>query len=42
MVEAGLLFAILVVLVSISCFYLIADDLREYVRARLHMLNPAD
>jgi multidrug efflux pump subunit AcrB len=32
----GLLFATLVVLVSIPCFYLIADDLREYVRARLH------
>jgi len=32
----GLLFATLVVLVAIPCFYLIADDLREYVRARLH------
>jgi multidrug efflux pump subunit AcrB len=31
----GLLFATAIILISIPCFYLIADDLREYVRARL-------
>jgi multidrug efflux pump subunit AcrB len=31
----GLLFATAIILVSIPCFYLIADDLREYTCARL-------
>jgi len=34
----GLLFATLIVLISIPCFYLIADDLREHVRAKLRAL----
>ena len=32
----GLLFATGIILISIPCFYMIADDLREYVRAKLH------
>jgi multidrug efflux pump subunit AcrB len=38
----GLLFATVIILIAIPCFYLIADDLREYTRARLHMLKHAD
>ena len=37
----GLLFATLVVLISIPCFYLIADDLRDYVRAKVHEIVSA-
>ncbi len=36
----GLLFATAIILVSIPCFYLIADDLREYVRTRLRAWFP--
>jgi multidrug efflux pump subunit AcrB len=36
----GLLFATGIILVSIPCFYLIADDLREWSRARLHLWFP--
>jgi multidrug efflux pump subunit AcrB len=32
----GLLFATLLILLALPCFYLIADDLRESVRSRLH------
>jgi len=37
----GLLFATVIILISIPCFYMIADDMREYVCARLHALFPA-
>jgi len=36
----GLLFATAIILVSIPCFYLIADDLREYIRTRLRAWFP--
>ncbi|MGD8311916.1 MAG: efflux RND transporter permease subunit [Gammaproteobacteria bacterium] len=36
----GLLFATGIILVSIPCFYLIADDLREWTRTRLHAWFP--
>jgi multidrug efflux pump subunit AcrB len=36
----GLLFATAIILVSIPCFYLIADDLREYTCARLRAWFP--
>jgi len=36
----GLLFATAVILVSIPCFYLIADDLREYVTTRVRRRFP--
>jgi len=36
----GLLFATGIILVSIPCFYMIADDLRETVRARWHKRFP--
>ena len=32
----GLLFATGIILISIPCFYMVADDLRELVRARWH------
>jgi multidrug efflux pump subunit AcrB len=39
----GLLFATGIILISIPCFYMIADDLREAVRARWHdRFPPAD
>jgi len=38
----GLLFATVIILIAIPCFYLIADDLREHVRARLRTLYPAE
>lgn len=39
----GLLFATGIILISIPCFYMIADDLRENVRARWHeRFPPAD
>jgi multidrug efflux pump subunit AcrB len=34
----GLMFATAIILISIPCFYMIADDLREQVCARLHTL----
>ncbi len=36
----GLLFATGIILISIPCFYMIADDLRETVRARWHERFP--
>ena len=36
----GLLFATGIILISIPCFYMIADDLRENVRARWHRRFP--
>jgi multidrug efflux pump subunit AcrB len=36
----GLLFATGIILISIPCFYMIADDLRENVRARWHERFP--
>jgi multidrug efflux pump subunit AcrB len=38
----GLLFATVIILIAIPCFYLIADDLREYTRARLRTLKSAE
>ena len=34
----GLLFATGIILISLPCFYMIADDMREYVRVKLHRL----
>jgi multidrug efflux pump subunit AcrB len=34
----GLMFATAIILISIPCFYLIADDMREYVRARMRKI----
>ena len=36
----GLLFATGIILIAIPCFYMIADDMREHVRTRLHRLLP--
>ena len=36
----GLMFATGIILISIPCFYMIADDMREHVRARLQHLFP--
>jgi uncharacterized protein (UPF0333 family) len=36
----GLLFATGIILISIPCFYMIADDLRETVRAGWHRRFP--
>jgi multidrug efflux pump subunit AcrB len=36
----GLLFATGIILISIPCFYMIADDMREYTCAKLHKIFP--
>jgi len=36
----GLMFATGIILISIPCFYMIADDMREYTRAKLHEIFP--
>jgi multidrug efflux pump subunit AcrB len=36
----GLLFATVIILISIPCFYMIADDMRNYVCARLRKMFP--
>ncbi|MGB5339409.1 MAG: efflux RND transporter permease subunit, partial [Gammaproteobacteria bacterium] len=38
----GLLFATVIILVSIPCFYLIADDLRELTGAKMRVWFPGD
>ena len=39
----GLMFATGIILISIPCFYMIADDMREYTRAKLHKIfSPAN
>jgi len=37
----GLLFATGIILISIPCFYMIADDMREYTGTKLHQLFPS-
>ncbi|MEN8205720.1 MAG: efflux RND transporter permease subunit [Pseudomonadota bacterium] len=37
----GLMFATGIILISIPCFYMIADDMREYTCAKLHKIFPS-